>query len=146
MGLGPLLYSKYGDKTIMSTENVLNTQETVSGVIDDRLAQALEASNYRLTLNIQRENSKLKLRNKLQLSKNGGIFRVSQEFISFIFTLSNFKEEAVILDTNENPIKIENLKDFLNEVVEIFTEGMNEHLVDYEKFKKLRSTAKVISW
>ena len=120
--------------------------EVVEAAVDERLAKALEASNYRLTLNIQRENSKLKLKNHLVYSQNGGIFKITQDFISFIFALSQSKKSAVILDSNENPVKIDDLEDFYENILDIYQEGMNDYLIEFEKFKKLRTTAKVVTW
>ena len=122
------------------------TTTVVEDVVDERLAKALEASNYRLSLNTQRENSKLKLKNKLAYSENGGIFKITQDFISFIFALSQKKKEAVILDSNENPIVIKDLEDFFEEIVGIYQEAMNDYLREYENFKKLRTTVKVVNW
>lgn len=120
--------------------------DVVETAVDERLAKALEASNYRLTLNIQRENSKLKLKNHLVYSQNGGIFKITQDFISFVFALSQSKKSAVILDSNENPVKIDDLEDFYESILDIYQEGMNDYLIEYEKFKKLRTTAKVVTW
>lgn len=127
------------DPTVVETD-------VVETAVDERLAKALEASNYRLTLNVQRENSKLKLKNHLVYSQNGGIFKITQDFISFIFALSQSKKSAVILDSNENPVKIDDLEDFYESILDIYQEGMNDYLIEYEKFKKLRTTAKVVTW
>jgi len=125
-----------------------NNTETavIEDIVDERLAKALEASNYRITLNIQRENSKLKLKNHLVISQNGGIFKINQDFISFIYALSQSKTSAIILDSNENPVKIDDLESFYEDVLSIYQEGMNEYLVEFEKFKKLRTTSKVVDW
>lgn len=123
------------------------TETTViDSVIEDKLAKALEASNYRLTLNVQRENSKLKLKNKLVFAINGGIFKITQDFIAFVYALSQSKNSAVILDSNENPIKIDDLEEFFDEVVSVYQESMNDYLAEYEKFKKLRNTESVVNW
>ena len=120
--------------------------EVIESAVDERLAAALDASNYRLTLNIQRENSKLKLKNHLVYSQNGGIFKITQDFISFIFALSKSKKSAVVLDSNENPVKIDDLDGFYENILDIYQEGMNDYLIEFEKFKKLRTTAKVVTW
>ena len=120
--------------------------EIIDNTVDERLAKAIDASNYRLTLNVQRENSKLKLKNHLLYSQNGGIFKITQDFISFIFAVSQSKSSAVILDSNENPVKIDDLADFYENILEIYHEGMNDYLLEFEKFKKLRTTAKVVTW
>ena len=120
--------------------------EVIESAVDERLAAALDASNYRLTLNIQRENSKLKLKNHLVYSQNGGIFKITQDFISFIFALSQSKKSAVVLDSNENPVKIDDLDGFYENILDIYQEGMNDYLIEFEKFKKLRTTARVVTW
>ena len=129
----------------MSDQTEVKT-ETVTTAIDERLAQALEASNYRLTLNIQRENSKLKLLTRLVYSEGGGIFKITPDFIAFVFALSQNKKSGVILDTNDNPIKTESLEDFFENILEVYYEGTNDYLSEFEKFKKLRTTAKVVTW
>jgi hypothetical protein len=129
-----------------SANHTVVETDVVETAVDERLAKALEASNYRLTLNVQRENSKLKLKNHLVYSQNGGIFKITQDFISFIFALSQSKKSAVILDSNENPVKIDDLEDFYESILDIYQEGMNDYLIEYEKFKKLRTTAKVVTW
>ena len=129
-----------------SANPIIVETEVVETAVDERLAKALEASNYRLTLNIQRENSKLKLKNHLVYSQNGGIFKITQDFISFIFALSQSRRSAIILDSNENPIKIDDLEDFYESILDIYQEGMNDYLIEFEKFKKLRTTAKVVTW
>jgi hypothetical protein len=124
-----------------------NSETTViTDVVDERLSKALEASNYRLTLNVQRENSKLKLKNHLIFSQAGGIFHITQDFISFIFALSQSKSSAIILDSNENPVRIDDLETFYEDILGIYQEGMNDYLQEFEKFKKLRTTAKVVEW
>ena len=51
------------------------------------------------------------------LFTQGGTFKVTQEFIAFVGTfVQQGYEEIVLLDVNENPIKIDDLKTFLNEI------------------------------
>lgn len=119
----------------------------IKNAIDERLAAALEASNYRVTLNLQKEAAKLKLQNNLLFSTNGGIFSVDRQLISFVFTLINIgKNEAILIDNNDNPIEIKNLKDFLDDIIGIYYEGMNDHLIEFNKIKSARTTSKVVNW
>lgn len=125
----------------MSTETI-----EVTDVIDPRLAAALSASNYRLTLNLQRENAKLKLLHRLQYAENGGIFKVTPDLISFIAAIKAERSSAVILDMNDNPIKIESLEDFFENILDVHQESMNDYFNEHENFKKLRNTEKVVGW
>ena len=119
----------------------------IKNAIDERLALALEASNYRITMQHQKEISKLKLQNNLVYSTNGGIFVANRELISFVSTLiSHKKSDAIILDSNDNPIKIDNLEEFLEELIGLYYESMNDHLVEYDKIKTSRTTTKVVNW
>jgi hypothetical protein len=120
---------------------------TTMNAIDERLAAALEASNYRVTLQLQKNASKLKLKSDLTFSINGGIFTADRDLISFVSALLNLnKQEAVLLDNNDNPIKIDNLKNFLEELVELYNAGMDEHLKEYNRLKSARTTSKVVTW
>lgn len=125
----------------MSTETI-----EVTDVIDPRLAAALSASNYRLTLNLQRENAKLKLLHRLQYAENGGIFKVTPDLISFIAAIKAERSSAVILDMNDNPIKIESLENFFENILDVHQESMNDYFNEHENFKKLRNTEKVVGW
>lgn len=119
----------------------------IKNAIDERLATALEASNYRITLQHQKEISKLKLLNNLVYSLNGGTFIADRNLISFVATLLSFKKnDAIILDTNDNPIKIDNLEEFLEELIGLYYESMNDHLIEYNKIKLARTTVKVVNW
>ena len=55
--------------------------------MEDRLRRALEFSNYRQTLHIQRENVKQRYNSQLQLIVNGGIFYAERELIAFVQAL-----------------------------------------------------------
>ena len=84
--------------------------------MEDRLRRALEFSNYRQTLHIQRENVKQRYNSQLQLITNGGIFYADRELISFVQSLIDTKNDsAIIIDSKNNPINIENLKEFIEE-------------------------------
>jgi len=118
-----------------------------NNVIDERLAQALDASNFRITLQHQKDLSRLKLQNSLLYSLNGGIFVANSNLISFVYTLICMNNtESIILDSNNNPIKIDNLQNFLNDLISIYQENINEHFKEYNRIKSARTTAKVVNW
>lgn len=116
----------------------------LQAAIDQRLSEALVAANYRITLNNQKANARLKLQKNLTFSINGGTFAVTTELISFAGTLlSRGKEDAVILDVKQNPIEIENLEEFLEKITDIYYECMNEFTVEIKGMNKSR-TAKAL--
>lgn len=119
----------------------------MTNAIDERLGAALEASNYRISLQLQKDAAKLKLQNDLTFSVNGGIFIADRNLISFVSALLNTgNTQSIILDVNENPIKIENLEEFLDELISLYNEGMNDHLKEYSRIKNSRTTSKVVNW
>lgn len=117
----------------------------LQAALDQRLEQAIESANYRLTLNNQKQLLKLKLQKSLTYATNGGIFRVNQELISFVGTLLSLgKEEAVLLDIHENPTHIANLKQFLDELISLYYEKTNEFMVDMRALQKARNVKSMI--
>ena len=123
----------------MGEERILN------GETDERLAKALEASNYRITLANQRKNSRLKLNRFLTFPKNGGVFFITHELISFVQSLLIAgKESTIILDTNENPIEILNIEEFFDEIYDRYYQAMNDYLADYKQFQQSRSVQKLV--
>jgi hypothetical protein len=108
--------------------------------IDKRLEEALVAGNYQITLNLQKQNIKLSLESKLIYAVNGGLFRVTPELISFVSALNMAdREQTVLLDSNSNPIEIVNLHEFLDTIVDIYHEHMNEYLFEFKSFQKKRN-------
>lgn len=123
----------------------MSDEVTISGEMDPRLADALTAANYRITLANQRKNSKLKLQRYLTLPKNGGMFFVDRDLISFVQSLILAgKETTILLDSNDNPIEIANLEEFFDEIYERYYNGLKEYLEEFNSFKKARSVEKLI--
>lgn len=109
--------------------------------IDQRLTDALVQANYRTTLNVQRKNALVKLQKNLVYAINGGTFAITTELISFINTLlANGKQEVILLDVNEAPIEIQNLKEFFDKILSIYYECMNEYLAEARTIAKARTT------
>jgi hypothetical protein len=51
----------------------------------------------------------------------------------------------VLLDSNENPILVENLEVFRDEIFSRYFEVTNEYFQEFDKIKKARSVEKLIS-
>ena len=113
--------------------------------MDNRLEKALEFCNYRLTLNHQLQTLKLKSENSLIFAKNGGSFNINENLISFLSLLQLKKiKEVVLLDLNKNPIKIEDVDDFLEEIMSVYFEVTNDYLNEYNRLRKSRNVKSVI--
>jgi hypothetical protein len=115
--------------------------------LDERLEKALEAAKYRVTLYNQKENCKLKFKQALVFSKNGGVFAIDQNLISFVSVLNQRDQEsAILIDSNGNPINIEKLQDFLDDITDRYYQATNDFLVDFKKIQSSRKTAPMMEW
>jgi hypothetical protein len=112
--------------------------------MDDRLEKALEFSKYRIALFNQKEDLKLKVNNMLIHAENGGIFRITQELISFVKLMSDRKQDSIVLiDENGNPIQVSDLESFLDEIISKYWEATNYYHTEYTKLRAARSVKSI---
>jgi hypothetical protein len=113
--------------------------------MEQRLQEALEFANYRQTLNNQLHKLKLRAEGLLLLSKNGGIFKISQELICFLDYLAKSDTvSANILDSQHIPVHIENISEFLLEVRRRYFEVTDDYLKEYQEIKKQRNVKSIL--
>jgi hypothetical protein len=109
--------------------------------MDDKLKEALEFSNYRLTLNNQKQNLIQRMNTQLTIGYANAMFTTSLELINFVQHLVDKKiEQFVFVDNNGNPILVTTLEDFHTKLFSAYAEALNEFYNDYEKIKKQRTT------
>jgi hypothetical protein len=116
--------------------------------MDERLKKALDFSNYQQTLNIQKKILKEKIDAKLTYGYNGGIFKIDRSLITFVQMLldQGRKDNVPMLDLNENPILIEDLENFKDEILDRYFSSVYEYYESYEKIKKSRSVEKLVDY
>jgi len=108
--------------------------------MDERLQKALEFSKYRISLFNRKEDLKVKINNMLIHAHNGGIFKTSQELISFVkLLLDEGKSTVVLIDQNGNPIEIQDLQMFFDDVFSKYFEATNYYHIEYSKLRSARS-------
>lgn len=114
--------------------------------MDDQLKRALEFSNYRQSFAIQRKSLKEKNEAKLTYGCNGGIFKIDRSLITFVQMLldQGRATNVPLLDSNENPILIDDLSTFRDEILDRYYTATLEYFEDYQKLKKSRSVDKII--
>ena len=113
--------------------------------MDDKLKEALEFSNFRLTLNNQKQNLKQRMQTMLTIGYSGNMFTARLELINFVKQLLDLDvKQYIFLDDNENPVLVKDLLDFHSKLLSSYTEAMNEYYVENEKLKKLRDTKKLV--
>jgi len=114
--------------------------------MDEKLEKALEFSNYQKTLQLQKESLKLRLEHMLLVKIDNNIFMCNISIINFIQTcIDNNYDEVVILDIHNNPVKINQLKDCLDNFLLIYHKAYDEYYDKYETLKKARNVKKVVS-
>jgi len=114
--------------------------------MEEEYKKALDFANYRQTLSIQRKTLKEKVDANLTYGYNGGIFKINRELLNFVEMLiyKDRSENVVILDANENPILVENLVDFREEVFDRYFNATFEYYEEYQKIKKSRTVEKLV--
>ncbi len=114
--------------------------------MDDQLKEALDFANFRQAFSIQQKILKEKTQAKLTYGFNGGIFKINRELISFVQTLLDKGRNTgvVLLDQNENPILIEDLSKFQDDILDRYFTTTNEYLEASQKLKKSRSVEKLL--
>ena len=114
--------------------------------MDDSLKTALDFAHFRQAFSIQHKILKEKIQAKLTFGYNGGIFSINRELICFVQLLIDKDRisSVVLLDNNDNPIIIDDLHKFQEDIMDRYFTSTNEYLEDYQKIKKSRSVEKLL--
>jgi len=115
--------------------------------MDERLQKALEFSNFNLTINNQKKNIKNRVEQLRIVHYAGGVFRAGEDTISFVKTLIDLGHtESVLVDSKENPVKINKLQELLDELLSAYFSATNEFAAHYDKIKKARNIKSIMDW
>ena len=114
--------------------------------MDEQLKQALDFANYRQTFSIQNRTLNEKIEAKLTYGYNGGIFKIDRILIVFVqMLIDQGRTQGVpLLDANDNPIMIEDLLIFKDEIVDRYFTATLEYYEQHESLKKSRSVEKLL--
>ena len=114
--------------------------------MEEQLKKALDFSNYRQTFSIQRRTLKEKIESKLTYGCNGGIFKIDRSLITFVQLLIDQGRVSGVplIDSNENPILIDNLETFRDEILDRYFTATLEYYEQYQDLKKSRSVEKLL--
>jgi hypothetical protein len=114
--------------------------------MEEQLKKALDFSNYRQTFSIQRRTLKEKIEAKLTYGCNGGIFKIDRSLITFVQLLIDQGRTSGVplIDANENPILIDNLETFKDEILDRYYTSTLEYYEQYQSLKKSRSVEKLL--
>jgi hypothetical protein len=115
--------------------------------MDERLAKALDFSNYMKTLNDQKRVLKEKYYANLIYYFEGDQFTVTKDLLSFVKMLSDKEVDfAILTDDNDVPVRIENVEEFLTNILDVYFQASNIYINEYEKLKLGRSIEKLVEY
>ncbi len=113
--------------------------------MDQRLNDALAFANYRLTLQIQRQNIMARVEAALLVSYQNSIFRASPELIGFVDAHSRLSKEPLIVnDQSDNAIVIESPAEFAEQLIKAYDSAMVLKQQEQQKLKTARNPAKIV--
>lgn len=113
--------------------------------MDQRLNDALAFANYRLTLQIQRQNIMARVEAALLVSYQNAIFRAAPELIAFVDAHQRISNNSLFInDQSDNAIKIEDTKEFLELLVKAYDAAMQLKQQEQQKLKTARNPAKIV--
>lgn len=106
------------------------------------LDEALAFSNYQATLSRQKTIIRQTFQDQCLLGYNGGLFFITPEFIAGLDVLG--AESRYVIDSNQNPIWIENLADLKLKSIECYKLAVKQYGVEYSKLKTQRSVKSLV--
>lgn len=112
--------------------------------MDSKITDALAFANYRLTLQVQRQNIEARVQTALLLSYQSAIFKTTQELISFVDTKLRLGGNLFVQDQTNNVISILNPAEFLSCLITTYDSAMEMKQNEQHKLKSARSTAKIV--
>ena len=114
--------------------------------MDEKLEKALAFSNYMVTLHNQTKIFQEQFAQNSIYYTNGSQFTVSKELISFCdVMIRNNQDELILVDDNNIPIYIEDLKSFFKDILDVYFRATNKYLTEYSQIKKQRTVENLVN-
>jgi len=108
--------------------------------MNKNLEQVIELSDKLLSFKIKRHALKEKFQAKTTVGHNGGIFKINQDFISYLKALLDLGKDSqvILIDINDNPIVIEDLKIFFYEILDKYFSALGEYHAGVQHIKEAK--------
>lgn len=104
------------------------------------LKKIFEIANFMNSLNNQKRELFEEFSQSLFYYKDGHVFKATSEFISFISALMNNSINSIILlDVNNEPYNVEDIKQFLEDIIAVYAEATNSYYYSYKKLTQSRN-------
>ena len=79
--------------------------------------------SYRIAIN--KKNALEKARSSMLLAYSGHLFQVDAQMINLVQVLKSKQQKFVVLDSNDNPMMVQDADDFLDKLIEKQQEALN---------------------
>lgn len=106
--------------------------------MDERLEKALQTANFMATLNLSRKTAFEEFKQGLIFYHNGCSFTANLETIANLTSLCSHTKSAIIIDNNNIPMEVANLKDFLDKAVTLYKTESEKYYAKHSNIKKQR--------
>lgn len=114
--------------------------------MDERLEKAFQTANYMTTLSNQRKVILEEFQQSLIYYYQGASFTIDRSLITFVSALvAREVASSVVLDDNNIPVEITDLKSFLDEIMSIYFSATNEYLLKFNQIKSKRRVGDLIA-
>jgi hypothetical protein len=114
--------------------------------MDERIEKAFAVANYMNTLSNQRRIILEEFNQKTIYYTNGATFKVTPELINFTKTTLGlgYDTDVPFIDANNFPIVIANVQEFLDNLVSVYFEALNEYTTKFTEIKSKRKIADIV--
>lgn len=114
--------------------------------MDEKLSQALERSNFMTTFSTQKRLLWEKYQDDLVVYTNGHELMITQDLITFCSTLlTKNRQDVILIDANNLPFYVEDLSEFLDNILDQYAQASNNYYQSYNDLKKTRSVEGLVN-
>jgi len=114
--------------------------------MDEKLSKALQFANYTRTFEDQRRLLKEKYFDSLVFYHAGGQFTIDKTLLSFVDLILKKQTSAVLIDDNDNPIQVDDLQSFYDDILSLYFESSNNFFTKITNLKTKRSVEKLVDY
>ena len=114
--------------------------------MDEKIEKAFAVANYMDTLSNQRRIILEEYTQKLVYYSNGATFKVDYNLINFSKNLIDLghTEDIAFVDANNQPVIISNVQDFLDNILSVYFEAVNEYQTKFAEIKRKRNVKDLV--
>jgi hypothetical protein len=115
-------------------------------IMDEKIEKAFAVANYMATLSNQRRIILEEYTQKLVYYINGATFNVDYNLINFAKNLVDLghTEDIAFVDANNQPVIITDVQDFLDNIVSVYFEAVNEYHTKFSEIKRKRNVKDLV--